>query len=75
MHIPALSPPAKLSHLNWPRGLVVTLALLAIFTPLSLIFFQSFYQHHFLLRSSNSPLTPTVSFLMIPIFGMRSGMA
>ncbi|MFZ6748736.1 ABC transporter permease [Undibacterium sp. Ren11W] len=42
MHTPALSPPAKWSHINWPRGLVITLALLAIFTPLSLIFFQSF---------------------------------
>jgi iron(III) transport system permease protein len=42
MHTPALAAPGKWSQLNWPRGLVVTLALLAIFTPLSLIFFQSF---------------------------------
>jgi iron(III) transport system permease protein len=29
-------------HLNWPRGVVVTLAALAIFVPLLLIFYQSF---------------------------------
>ncbi|MES2073848.1 MAG: iron ABC transporter permease, partial [Pseudomonadota bacterium] len=38
----SLPPSSKWSRLNWPRGVVVTLTLLAIFTPLSLIFFQSF---------------------------------
>ena len=42
MQTPALAPPGKFSQLNWPRGIVVTLTLLAIFIPLTLIFFQSF---------------------------------
>ena len=32
----------SLSRLNWPRGLVVTLTAIAIFLPLTLIFYQSF---------------------------------
>ncbi len=38
----SLPAPRWWSRFNWPRGLVVTLTILAIFTPLSLIFFQSF---------------------------------
>jgi len=38
----SLPPRSRWSQFNWPRGLVVTLTLLAIFTPLSLILFQSF---------------------------------
>ncbi len=34
--------PARRLRLNWPRGLVVLLAALAIFVPLLLIFYQSF---------------------------------
>ncbi|WP_075256474.1 ABC transporter permease [Herbaspirillum camelliae] len=34
--------PARRFRLNWPRGLVVLLAALAIFVPLLLIFYQSF---------------------------------
>jgi iron(III) transport system permease protein len=36
------APMPVLGRLNWPRGLVVTLTALAIFTPLCLIFYQSF---------------------------------
>ena len=36
------SPGAWLFRLNWPRGLVVILTALAVFVPLSLIFYQSF---------------------------------
>ncbi len=32
----------SLSRLNWPRGVVVTLTMLAVFVPISLIFYQSF---------------------------------
>jgi iron(III) transport system permease protein len=35
-------PAARRLRLNWPRGLVVVLTCLAIFLPLSLIFYQSF---------------------------------
>ena len=35
-------PTLILSRLNWPRGLVVTLTAIAIFLPLTLIFYQSF---------------------------------
>ncbi|MDB5761942.1 MAG: spermidine/putrescine transporter permease [Herminiimonas sp.] len=31
-----------LTRLNWPRGVIVTLTLIAIFLPLTLIFYQSF---------------------------------
>jgi len=34
--------PAWIQALNWPRGVVVSLALVAIFLPLFLIFYQSF---------------------------------
>jgi iron(III) transport system permease protein len=33
---------SRLSRLNWPRGVVVTLTAIAIFLPLTLIFYQSF---------------------------------
>jgi iron(III) transport system permease protein len=36
------SPAGRRFRLNWPRGVVVTLAALAIFLPLLLIFYQSF---------------------------------
>ena len=32
----------SLSRLNWPRGVVVTLTMLVVFVPISLIFYQSF---------------------------------
>jgi len=35
-------PAARRSRVNWPRGIVVVLAALAIFGPLALIFYQSF---------------------------------
>ncbi len=35
-------PAARRTRVNWPRGLVVVLAALAIFGPLALIFYQSF---------------------------------
>ncbi|RZI44298.1 iron ABC transporter permease [Herbaspirillum sp. HC18] len=33
---------SRLSRINWPRGVVVTLTAIAIFLPLALIFYQSF---------------------------------
>ena len=40
-----------LSRLNWPRGLVVTLTAIAIFLPLTLIFYQSFLSAPFFMPS------------------------
>lgn len=37
-----LPKPRFLARINWPRGVVVTLAAMAIFVPLLLIFYQSF---------------------------------
>ena len=38
----AALPAARGKRLNWPRGVVVTLTVLAVFVPLALIFYQSF---------------------------------
>ncbi|SDX86149.1 iron(III) transport system permease protein [Collimonas sp. OK242] len=45
-------------HLNWPRGLVVTLAAIAIFLPLALIFYQSFLSAPFFAPVKTLSLEP-----------------
>ena len=49
---------AWLFRLNWPRGLVVTLTALAVFVPLSLIFYQSFLSAPFFAPIKELSLEP-----------------
>jgi iron(III) transport system permease protein len=48
--------PARRFRLNWPRGVVVTLAALAIFVPLFLIFYQSFLNAPFFMPAKDADL-------------------
>ncbi|MYN25431.1 ABC transporter permease [Duganella levis] len=45
--------PGRWSGINWPRGVVVTLAVCAIFLPLFLIFYQSFLDAPFFMPVKN----------------------
>jgi iron(III) transport system permease protein len=44
---------SRLSRLNWPRGIVVTLTAVAIFLPLLLIFYQSFLSAPFFMPTKS----------------------
>ncbi|HEV7619660.1 MAG TPA: iron ABC transporter permease [Burkholderiaceae bacterium] len=50
--------PNFFARLNWPRGVVVTLAVIAIFLPLTLIFYQSFLSAPFFMPIKTFSLDP-----------------
>ena len=73
--IPALAP-ARGSRVNWLRGVVVALTALAIFTPLCLIFYQSFLSAPFFMPEKELGLDAYRFIIDDPDFGMafRNGL-
>ncbi|MFB9245387.1 iron ABC transporter permease [Massilia antarctica] len=66
----------RATRLNWPRGLVVTLACVAIFLPLFLIFYQSFLSAPFFMPEKTLGLEAYAFIFDDPDFGQafKNGM-